>query len=252
MEDNPSAEHRAPLHALHGMGQSRVQRYNRTIEAEARRQGVDPDLVRAIVYVENAQGWYGHPFEQVDIGKSYLPMNIRPDYWAPLGFKGKNYHHAPTNIRVGISLIKRISERLANPTVAKIATLYQSLSQDRVSDYGARVADVYRKKPWQGFFAGVWVRRLTVIVAVLIVVSSLFAVFVFWAESERGNHDLLCQDIVNPSPAQRLWMLDCAPNYEAVLAFIGVSFMTVFVIVGGLILIAFGLIFLAQVPKKRV
>ena len=149
VKDNPSAEHRAPPHALHGFGHWAVQEHDRLIETKARRQGVDPDLVRAILYVENAQGWYGLPFEWVDAAKSYFPMNIRPDLWAALGFKGKNYHHAPTNIRVGITLIKRISERLADPTVAKIATLYNSLSQDRVTDYGARAADVYRRKPWR-------------------------------------------------------------------------------------------------------
>lgn len=101
-------------------------------------------------------------------------------------------------------------------------------------------------------FAGFRVRRLALIVVALSVVSVLFSVFVLWAESIRNNHNLMCQDIANPSSAQRLWMFDCAPDYEVALTFIMGSFLTAFIFVGGLILIAFGLIFLAQVPKKRV
>ena len=104
--------------------------------------------MRAIVYVENSQGWYGKPFEAFCV-KSYLPMNIRPDIWAPLGFAGKNYLVPKKNIRVGVTLIRRIRDRIESPTIAKIATLYNSLSQDRVTDYGARVAEVYRKKLWE-------------------------------------------------------------------------------------------------------
>ena len=75
-------------------------------------------------------------------------MNVRPDHWAPLGFKGENYKNPETNIRVGITLIKRISDRLKNPTIAKIATLYNSLYKDQVTDYGVRVADVHRRRSW--------------------------------------------------------------------------------------------------------
>ena len=148
VQENKSAKGKAPLHAFPSVGRSQIAIFDRLIEVEARRQRVDPDLVRAIVYVENSQGWYGKPFEAFGV-KSYLPMNIRPDIWAPLGFAGKDYLVPKKNIRVGVTLIRRIRDRIEGPTIAKIATLYNSLSQDRVTDYGARVAEVYRRKLWE-------------------------------------------------------------------------------------------------------
>ena len=148
VQENKSAKGKAPLHAFPSLGRSQIAIFDRLIEVEARRQRVDPDLVRAIVYVENSQGWYGRPFEAFGV-KSYLPMNIRRDIWAPLGFAGKDYLVPKKNIRVGVTLIRRIRDRIEGPTIAKIATLYNSLSQDRVTDYGARVAKVYRRKLWE-------------------------------------------------------------------------------------------------------
>jgi hypothetical protein len=49
-------------------------------------------------------------------------------------------------------LIRRIVERLEEPTVSKVASLYNSLAKDQVTDYGARVADVYRTKAWHRSF----------------------------------------------------------------------------------------------------
>ncbi len=45
-------------------------------------------------------------------------------------------------------LLKRIADRLSVPSIAKIATLYNSLAKDEVSDYGAQVARAYRDKLW--------------------------------------------------------------------------------------------------------
>jgi hypothetical protein len=45
------------------------------------RQGVDPDLAKAIVYVENAQGHYfGGAWlaERLGLARSLFPMNINP------------------------------------------------------------------------------------------------------------------------------------------------------------------------------
>lgn len=115
------------------------------------------------MYVENAQGaHYGYPAELIDAAKdvlpaylhgfaakSILPMNIRYDVWGRLGFSRADFQKPETNIRAGVLLIRRILDRLENPTVSKVATLYNSLSKDRVTDYGARVADVYRSKRWE-------------------------------------------------------------------------------------------------------
>ncbi len=54
------------------------------IEHEAEAQGVDGDLVKAIMYVENAHSLDSQVAEATGFGESesLLPMNIRPD---PLG-----------------------------------------------------------------------------------------------------------------------------------------------------------------------
>lgn len=52
------------------------------------------------------------------------------------------------NVRAGAALLKRIVDRLPTPTVERVATLYNALAKEKVSDYGARVATVYQAKPW--------------------------------------------------------------------------------------------------------
>lgn len=50
--------------------------------------------------------------------------------------------------RAGATLLKRIVDRLPSPSVERVATLYNSLAKEKVSDYGARVAIVHEAKPW--------------------------------------------------------------------------------------------------------
>jgi soluble lytic murein transglycosylase-like protein len=148
VKENPDSSGEEPLHAFHAAGQAAVELFDPIIRREAARLGVDANLVRAIMYVENAQGQYGKPFEGVG-AKSILPMNIRYDTWAGLGFSERDFFDATMNIRAGATLIRRILDRLDEPTVSKVATLYNSLPKDSVSDYGARVAEVYRARAWE-------------------------------------------------------------------------------------------------------
>jgi hypothetical protein len=52
------------------------------------------------------------------------------------------------NIRAAAKILKGIAANLRAPTIAKIATLYNAMDATQVSNYGARVATVYREKPW--------------------------------------------------------------------------------------------------------
>ena len=57
-----------PLHANYSLGADAVREHDRVIREECERAGVDPDLVRAIMYVEVAQGHYfgvGYPVEMM-------------------------------------------------------------------------------------------------------------------------------------------------------------------------------------------
>ena len=152
IKGNPRADARAPWHADPVVGYSTVKSHAKLIEEEARRAGVDPNLVKAIMYVENAQGHYfggGRLAERLGRAKSILPMNVRHDPWGKLGFSERDLRNPRLNIRAGILIIKRIRDRLQNPTIAKIATLYNSLYKDNVTAYGARVSDVYRRRLWE-------------------------------------------------------------------------------------------------------
>ena len=56
IKDDPSLTGRAPIYRNHDAGYYAVQKYSPIIERELQRFGVDPDLVRAIMFIENADG----------------------------------------------------------------------------------------------------------------------------------------------------------------------------------------------------
>ena len=145
---NPNADiHYHELRALDFVGTHTVLHYEKMVEHEAQVQGVDPDLVKAIMYVENAQGAYGYLSEAVNYSDSILPMNIKRTVWKEL-VPGGDFSDPYTNIHAGVTLIKRIQDRLDDPSPEKIATLYNALAKDSISDYGARVGNVMETKPW--------------------------------------------------------------------------------------------------------
>lgn len=154
VRENPEHKGRQPGYASHNAGVAAVELFDQLIREEAARAGVDPNLIRAIMYVENAQGHYfgaARAAEGLGLAKSIFPMNIRPDIWAGLGFTERDLHNPRTNIRAAAILVRRIHERLDDPTVSKFATLYNLLPETSVTAYGARVAEVYRTRAWDRF-----------------------------------------------------------------------------------------------------
>ncbi|SMF53829.1 hypothetical protein SAMN06265365_11864 [Tistlia consotensis] len=148
VDENPAADSELPnWRTQRRIGWDAVQNNASTIEAAARRYGVDPDLVKAIVYAENALGYYDvFAFGMQD---TILPMNINPKMWKALADPGQDAWAPEDNIDMGVRLIKRLAERVPGGSAAQIATLYNSLSQEKVTDYGARVARIYRERPWE-------------------------------------------------------------------------------------------------------
>ena len=118
---------------------------------EAERQKVDPDLIKAILYYENADGHKGGLdalADAVGLSRSQRPMSIRSDIWHALGLPRDKAADPETNIRASVTLIKRIADRLEDASPEKIGTLWNSLAQEKVSERGARIARVYRERPW--------------------------------------------------------------------------------------------------------
>ncbi|MEQ9248772.1 MAG: hypothetical protein RLO21_22560 [Nitratireductor sp.] len=149
VNDWANADGREPEHAIHEAGYWAVWVHQDVIEHEAKAAGINPDLVRAIVYVENAQGWYGRIPQQLGLARTLLPMNINPNTWGRLVEGDADFHDPIDNIRAGVRLIRRLYERIPDATVAKVASPFKFTGMENVSDYGARVAEVYAARTWE-------------------------------------------------------------------------------------------------------
>jgi len=147
--ENSSADmHYGEWRAMHYLGAEYTVIFDSAINQEALAQGVDANLVKAIMYTEFSQGvLYGFPAQIVGLANSLYPMNIRPDIWQGL-LPGGDFNDPITNIRAGITLIKRIQERVSDGSIEQVATLYNSLAQEQVTGYGARVKTVYDNQLW--------------------------------------------------------------------------------------------------------
>ena len=151
VKENPNADDSDPWYAVPNVGKTAVLNFEPLLIAEARKQGVDPDLVKAIVYAENARGHYfgtAKMLEGFQLAGTIFPMNIDPEKWSGLGID-KNSAYAPeSNVKAGVTLIKRIFDRVPNPSPAKIASVWNYVGRENVNDFGAYVARIYREKPW--------------------------------------------------------------------------------------------------------
>lgn len=147
---NPFAIVAAP-HEIPELGVWNVKNNEILTDAFSKKHGVDPDMVKAIMYMEGANGHkfsLDHVADMVGISTSIYPMNMQ-NYWGR-GFMGENYnpYNKAQNIEAGVKLIKRISESIENPTPEKIGSLWNGMMLDEVNDVGARVGKYYKEKPW--------------------------------------------------------------------------------------------------------
>lgn len=144
------------IHQLNG-----VEKYNSLIVAAAKEYSLDPDLLRAIVYMETTHGYYDNAISNVfgafnltpnyipeSINKSILPMNINTQFWGD-NFGSREQLRIPEyNIYAGAKHLKQLQNAVGGLDIEKIATLYNNLSARRINDYGKRVARLYQEKPW--------------------------------------------------------------------------------------------------------
>ncbi len=141
---------------FHAPGKRAIERYGRIVEEESLKVGVDADVVRAILYVENARGWYDWIAGVIPGLESPIagPMGLNPHTWEGLaGLTRSNAEDPRANIRAGVALIKELGDRISEPNTRKIAALYHDLGAVRVSEvphgYAQRVDFVYRHKLWE-------------------------------------------------------------------------------------------------------
>ncbi|WMN64993.1 hypothetical protein [Vibrio parahaemolyticus] len=141
--DSDSAVGRKPLYEIDSF--SEVGKWCGLIIHQSKKHGVDPRLVAAIMYMETTHGWYDKVYP---LRKTILPMNLHYSYWKGIGVTKEALGCPYYNIEFGITLLSRIQARIENPTIRKIATIYNFLGAEVVSDYGARVAKLYLEQPW--------------------------------------------------------------------------------------------------------
>lgn len=149
---NPKATSERPWYAMEGAGLEAVKKYGKIVEEKAQKHGVDPDLVRAVMWSENARGNYfgaGDLFDKAGLSKTKMPMNINPTLWGALVSKEPTKLDKPEdNIEAGVILLKRIGQRIKNPTAAKIGAIWEGLPREHTDDYSTYLERVYKEKPW--------------------------------------------------------------------------------------------------------
>lgn len=137
---------RAPLKELASF--SKVRPYDDYIEAAAAKYGVNPDLIRAVMYMETTHGYYDALVSPFNMNASILPMNVNTDYWGNTWGTREQLKSPQFNIDAGTKMLKVIIDRMDNPSVSQVATVYNDSKARSITDYGKRVQSIYLSKPW--------------------------------------------------------------------------------------------------------
>ena len=107
--------------------------------------GLDPDFIRAIIYMETTHGWYDRlSFRK----KSIRPMNVHTEFWKELGTTETKLRNPALNIEFGCKILCRIKNRIKGNSIRKIASVYNFLGSERVTEYGARVEEIFKQRLW--------------------------------------------------------------------------------------------------------
>lgn len=117
----------------------------------AKKRGVDPDLIRSVMWAENARGHYGglnQVLDTIGLSRTKLPMNIRPHFSRLIGARPEDMSKPEVNIEASAELLRRVRDRIDRPTPAKIGTIWNLTGENTVSDFGAAIARIYRARPW--------------------------------------------------------------------------------------------------------
>lgn len=112
---------------FHSVGANAVATFKTQIESAASEFGINADLLKAIIYTENARGWYDG---NTTYSYSVRPSNISSE-WESLLPGVSVADQGEGNIRLAAKLLSEISERLDTPHPEDVYALYNSLSHDR-------------------------------------------------------------------------------------------------------------------------
>lgn len=151
--ENPSADSSEPFIEIDFFDE--VDGKEELYDSAGEEMGIEADFLKAIAYMETTHGYYDYlgVLPGVKIS-SFRPMNVRYDSWQELA-QSLNYskedieNNTEANIRLGALILKRIWVRVQNPTIRKVASIYNFTGAEKVRDYGARVNYIYVHKLWK-------------------------------------------------------------------------------------------------------
>jgi hypothetical protein len=146
--DNPKANGSAPRYERPEF--SEVKRFGNEIDTVAELTQVDGRLIRAVMYVETTHGYYSYLKSWYGGNTSIRPMKVNVAAWGNT-FGTRAELDSPTvNILAGATILKGIAASLPQDApLSHVATLYNNLNANTVTDYGARVAAVYAERTWE-------------------------------------------------------------------------------------------------------
>ena len=136
-------------------GKNAVRKNEKYIQKSAMKHNLDPDLIRAVMYAENSRGHYIIANELADkfkVSNSILPMNINAKKWSKLSNADPGDMYNPeANIDTSALLLRRIRDRIDNPTPEKIGSIWNYSGKEKTNEFGEYVGKVYHEKPWAKF-----------------------------------------------------------------------------------------------------
>jgi len=151
---NPEADGSERIHEIRKWGTEAVVEHDPVIREMAEKHGVDPDLIRAVMWAENARG---HKFGLNKAADHFwqsdtpLPMNMNKETGARLlGRMPDDLYDAHHNIEAATIFLKRIRDRIdsPNPTPAQIGSIWIFTGREQTHDWGEFIQRVYNEKPW--------------------------------------------------------------------------------------------------------
>lgn len=79
-----------------------------------------------------------------------MPMNIQIKKWSGLIDKKPNeLYDSNENIEASTVLLKRIRDRIKDPTPEKIGSIWNFAGKEKTSEFGEYVGMLYQEKPWK-------------------------------------------------------------------------------------------------------
>jgi len=141
------------LRTFESFGKNAVRKHDKKILKHSQKHNLDPDLVRSVMFAENARGHKGplnYAFDVMKASDSPLPMNIQKERWASLiDKKPDDMYDLDNNIEAAAILLKRIAERIDRPTPEKVGSIWQYMGREQANEFGEYIGKVYHEKPWR-------------------------------------------------------------------------------------------------------